>query len=486
MEQQTKNTNDHRIVGYDSLRRHHAKRASQHQSVRQENKSPNVGSFSKSTGEPSSRLSRSEENASESATASVDRHFVSSFKKNVQTGPLKKRSPKLSASKKRCLGSPVLTPTKTATRPPGLLRFQTSDFSNLSASSSVFRRKLTPSCLKNEREAILYQHSVRRNLNNELMKEAMLTTPKHFSVKLSNNTVFSNPKQLPLISRLTPFSSSKKRKAFHPVVTNVSKYDQASSFVPSRAAHVDATPRTLDGDHVHNQILGTTNAGSTSSPSKNVLRIIHPFGNNPRVTIKRIGGESDHLDNYIHKKAAKTKDTKIERDTKSRLQNGRTPNNTLFSPILRHPKISCNLSPDDGKSTSRPSVKSKPTKAENKAKGRSKRKSKELSERAKLFKNVPLRRPDLFQNVRTTKDPCKCKKTHCLKLYCECFHNNLFCDPNLCSCQDCMNTETHNSADKPRGPRVLAMLAAMDKKPDSFDGGGRKFNRKGCGCSKSR
>ncbi len=483
MEQQTKNTNDHRIVGCDSLRRHHAKRASQDQIARQVKMSSNVGSFSKPTGEPPLRLSRSEENAGESATASVDRHFVSSFKKNGQRGPLKKRSPKLSSSKKRWLGSPVFTPTKTATRPPG-----TSDFSNLSASSSVFRRKLIPSCLKNEREAILYQYSVRRNLNNELMKEAMMTTPKPFSAKLSNNTVFSNPRQLPLISRLTPFSSSKKRKSFHPVVTNVSKYKQASTFVPSSAAHVAVTPRTFNGNHVHNQILGTTNAGSKSksSPSKNVLRIIHPFGSNPRVTIKRRGDESEHLDNHIRKKGAKTKETKIERDGKSRLRNGRIPSNSLFSPILRHPNISYNLSPDDDKSTSRPSVKSKSKKAENKGKGQSKQRVRALSARAKLFKNVPLRRPDLFQNVRTTRGPCKCKKTHCLKLYCECFHNNLFCDPNLCSCRDCMNTETHNSADKPRGPRVLAMLAAMDKNPDAFDGGGRKFNRKGCGCSKSR
>jgi hypothetical protein len=100
--------------------------------------------------------------------------------------------------------------------------------------------------------------------------------------------------------------------------------------------------------------------------------------------------------------------------------------------------------------------------------------------------NQTLNRSDLFQNVRTTTRPCKCKKTNCLKLYCECYRSASFCDPDLCYCIGCLNTEAHNSTEEPRGRRVLAMLVALAKKPDAFDGGGRKFNTKGCRCTKSR
>ena len=96
-------------------------------------------------------------------------------------------------------------------------------------------------------------------------------------------------------------------------------------------------------------------------------------------------------------------------------------------------------------------------------------------------------RPDLFRHVPTTLRPCKCKKTNCLKLYCECFHRNAFCDPNICKCQDCMNVEAHNNIGPPRGRRVIAILATLGNRPGAFDtGGGRRSNTKGCRCTKSR
>lgn len=36
------------------------------------------------------------------------------------------------------------------------------------------------------------------------------------------------------------------------------------------------------------------------------------------------------------------------------------------------------------------------------------------------------------------RSPCNCKKSRCLKLYCECFAAELFCDG--CNCTDCQNT----------------------------------------------
>ena len=36
---------------------------------------------------------------------------------------------------------------------------------------------------------------------------------------------------------------------------------------------------------------------------------------------------------------------------------------------------------------------------------------------------------------------CKCKKSRCLKLYCECFAAHVFCTPGVCRCNDCNNLE---------------------------------------------
>jgi hypothetical protein len=38
---------------------------------------------------------------------------------------------------------------------------------------------------------------------------------------------------------------------------------------------------------------------------------------------------------------------------------------------------------------------------------------------------------------------CNCKKTRCLKLYCDCFRFEFYCDSD-CNCSfDCANTEKH-------------------------------------------
>lgn len=36
---------------------------------------------------------------------------------------------------------------------------------------------------------------------------------------------------------------------------------------------------------------------------------------------------------------------------------------------------------------------------------------------------------------------CNCKKSNCLKKYCECFNNNIFCGNN-CKCKNCKNIKT--------------------------------------------
>jgi Tesmin/TSO1-like CXC domain, cysteine-rich domain len=94
-------------------------------------------------------------------------------------------------------------------------------------------------------------------------------------------------------------------------------------------------------------------------------------------------------------------------------------------------------------------------------------------------------RRELFENVPMTTRPCKCGSTQCLKLYCECFRNGAFCDPNLCNCTQCMNTEKHSSVPEPRGPRVTSILGILARRPGAFDCIRRSASMAGCRCKKS-
>lgn len=56
---------------------------------------------------------------------------------------------------------------------------------------------------------------------------------------------------------------------------------------------------------------------------------------------------------------------------------------------------------------------------------------------------------------------CNCKKSFCLKLYCECFANKTYCMG--CNCINCLNTEDNNFQ------RDKAMQATLDRNPSAFD-----------------
>jgi hypothetical protein len=56
---------------------------------------------------------------------------------------------------------------------------------------------------------------------------------------------------------------------------------------------------------------------------------------------------------------------------------------------------------------------------------------------------------------------CNCKKSSCLKLYCECFSNKQFCGG--CNCINCLNTEENSSQ------RNKAMQATLERNPGAFE-----------------
>jgi Tesmin/TSO1-like CXC domain, cysteine-rich domain len=72
----------------------------------------------------------------------------------------------------------------------------------------------------------------------------------------------------------------------------------------------------------------------------------------------------------------------------------------------------------------------------------------------------------LLENVSTTTSSCKCKNTHCLKLYCTCFQKGTFCDVLLCVCNQCHNRPEHNV---PGGARTEAVIRILALKPQAFE-----------------
>ena len=66
--------------------------------------------------------------------------------------------------------------------------------------------------------------------------------------------------------------------------------------------------------------------------------------------------------------------------------------------------------------------------------------------------------PELSSKKTVT---CNCKKSKCLKLYCDCFAAGEVCGPE-CNCCNCHNDEGHNDE------RNTAMLAVLDRNPYAF------------------
>ena len=78
---------------------------------------------------------------------------------------------------------------------------------------------------------------------------------------------------------------------------------------------------------------------------------------------------------------------------------------------------------------------------------------------------------------------CKCAKSLCLKLYCQCFANGRGCGPE-CQCDNCHNTEEFSEL------RELVVLDTKEKNPEAFNskykqrqvGQGEIVHSRGCNC----
>ncbi|XP_056383458.1 protein lin-54 homolog isoform X3 [Hyla sarda] len=66
-----------------------------------------------------------------------------------------------------------------------------------------------------------------------------------------------------------------------------------------------------------------------------------------------------------------------------------------------------------------------------------------------------------------SKRPCRCLKSQCLKLYCECFANGEFC--SNCNCSNCYNNINHES-ERHKAMKISSPFfkAYLDKNPEAF------------------
>lgn len=76
--------------------------------------------------------------------------------------------------------------------------------------------------------------------------------------------------------------------------------------------------------------------------------------------------------------------------------------------------------------------------------------------------------------------PCKCKRSRCLKMYCDCFAAQLYCT-GQCTCQDCYNTDLpwHAAARK----EVIDLI--LEKNPNAFENKVQVIEHRGCNCKRS-
>jgi len=76
---------------------------------------------------------------------------------------------------------------------------------------------------------------------------------------------------------------------------------------------------------------------------------------------------------------------------------------------------------------------------------------------------------------------CRCSRTRCLKLYCDCFEAGRICTSS-CSCTFCLNTKSESGE---HGERTKAIHTILSRRPDAFQKKD-KSSKMGCACRNSK
>ncbi|CAK92370.1 unnamed protein product (macronuclear) [Paramecium tetraurelia] len=85
------------------------------------------------------------------------------------------------------------------------------------------------------------------------------------------------------------------------------------------------------------------------------------------------------------------------------------------------------------------------------------------------------------QSNEHTMNPCNCSKSNCLKLYCQCFHQNKQCT-ELCKCLDCKNCDYHTQVRQTALEKIKMKSQRQKHDNDLFD----LSKVWGCKCQKSQ
>jgi len=108
--------------------------------------------------------------------------------------------------------------------------------------------------------------------------------------------------------------------------------------------------------------------------------------------------------------------------------------------------------------------------------------------RTRAIQNIISRNPYAFDKDKSSKKSvksvglvCRCVKSRCLKLYCECFQSGKVCN-NYCMCIKCENTHAESGKG---GKRTYAKKMCLERNPDAFSTKIKKTGE-GCACKNSR
>ena len=92
-----------------------------------------------------------------------------------------------------------------------------------------------------------------------------------------------------------------------------------------------------------------------------------------------------------------------------------------------------------------------------------------------LTNNMLLDEPRAALTTKTV--VCKCRRTNCLKLYCDCFAKGEYCQG--CGCMDCQNLPAFERE------RSESIQSILDRNPEAFSRMQNTIPNRGCTCRRS-